>query len=138
MDNYYSGYLEDFLAFLTAVEEQNRMSGQDLDETNLNLQDLQHFIEFGQAGGKEMLKVYKLYKQIRHKRRIAKENLEQCAPVMEWIDKNRRTIQDLRALLGKIRKIEQSQSNRIYIVRTDILNEVTSLSSLPDRSEEVG
>lgn len=132
-----SEYLEDFINFLDASEEQLHMNESDLEETNNNLQDIQHFIEFGKAGGKQMLQVYQIYKQTRQKRRIAKENIEQCTPIVEWYGKNRQVVQDLRALLGKVRKIEHIQSNRIYTLRTDILDNVVSLSYLSERKDDI-
>lgn len=131
-----SRHLDDFVSFLEATEEQLHMSAADLDETNLNLQDLQHYIEFGKAGGKEMLKVYHIYRQTRQKRRIAKENIEQCSPIVEWMAKNRQVLQDLRGLLGQVRKIEQIQANRVYTIRTDILNDLTESSCISERKEE--
>lgn len=135
MENYMSLYLEDFINFLEGAEEQLHISQLELDEANLNLQDLEHFIEFGNADGKKMLKVYNICKQVRQKRRIAKENIEQCSPIVEWYGKNRQVVQELRRLLGQIRKIEQQQSNRAYAIRTDILDEITSLSHLSERDK---
>lgn len=137
MENITSSYLEDFIDFLEAADEQYSMSMQDLEDTNVDLQDLQHFIEFGKADGKKRLKIYELYHQTRVKRRNAKETLEQLAPIVEWYDKNSQCIQDLRAVLGSVRKIEKLQDSRVYAIRGHILDGITDLTHLRgDNSEE--
>lgn len=128
MEDYMSGYLEDFINFLDATEEQFKISAADLSAANIDLQDLGHFIEFGNADGRSRLKVYSLYKQTQHKRRVAKET-------MEWCEKNRKVIQGLRELLGQVRKIEKSQANRAYAIRGHILDEITPLSHLTERGK---
>lgn len=133
MDRYISGYLEDFLNFLDAAKEQLSISEAELSQTNIDLQDLQHFIEFGSAGGKERLKTFNLYRKTRQKRRNAKENIEQCSPVVEWASKHSKQIQELRELLGQLRKIESQQSNRAYAVRGHILDDLTNKSHLSGR-----
>lgn len=135
MENYMSGYLEDFINFLDAAEEQSAISKASLDLTNVDLQDLQHFIEFGKPDAKGMWKVYKLYHETRAKRRDAKENLELCSPIVEWYGRNRQVVQELRALLGQLRKIEHLQENRSYAIRGHILDDVTRLSHLSGRKE---
>lgn len=124
--SYMSGYLEDFIDFVDSCSEQLHMSEADMQDTNLDLQDLQHFIEFGNADGKIMLKVYKKYKEVRNRRRIAKENIELCTPIVEWAEKNDRVLQDLRALLGQVRKTEKRQASRGYSIRGHILDDIVS------------
>lgn len=132
-DDYVSGYIEDFINFIDSIEEQHSISTAELEEANVNLQDLQHFIEFGQADGRMRQKVYKLYRETRQKRRQAKENLELCAPILEWLANNGKALQGLRGLLGKVRKVESSQANRAYAIRSHILDGITTMSHLSER-----
>lgn len=138
MEDYMSGYLEDFINFIDSVEEQDSISKTELIEANIDLQDLEHYIEFGKADARQRLKIYNLYQMTRNKRRKAKENVELCSPIVEWCGKNRKVIQDLRALLGQIRKIESQQANRAYAIRGHILDSITTLSHLTERSENNG
>lgn len=138
MDDYMSEYLEDFINFISSVEEQYNISLENLDIANIDLQDLQHFIEFGKADGKIRQKVYKLYHDTRKKRRQAKENIELCAPIVEWSQKNKGVLQALRGLLGQVRKIESQQANRAYAIRGHILDDITSLSHLSERNDALG
>lgn len=134
MEDYMSGYLEDFINFMDATHEQYGISKADLDATNIDLQDLQHYIEFGHPDAKKMWKIYKLYRETRQKRRIAKDTLEQCSPIVEWYVSNQQVLKELRALLGQVRKVERQQANRSYAIRGHILDDITSLTHLTGRN----
>lgn len=133
MDDYMSEFIDDVLSFLDSIKEQVAVSEVNLEEANLDLQDIQHFIEFGKADGKVMSRVYKIYKKTRRKRRNAKEKLELCAPILEWYKKNSKAVQELREVLGKVRKIEQQQANRAYAIRGHILDEIRNETHLSGR-----
>lgn len=134
MEDYMSGYLEDFINFLDTANEQLAMSNADFDESNIELQDLQHFIEFGHPDARGMVKVYKVYHETRQKRRTAKENIELCAPIVEWYAKYGKAIQELRGVLGAVRKIERQQATRSYAIRTHILDDITTKTHLYGRN----
>lgn len=134
MEDYMSRYLEDFLNFIKVTEEQLETSKIILNESNIDLQDIQHYIEFGHPDAKGMWKVYKLCRDSRKRRRIAKENIELCEPIMEWYGSNVQAINTLKNLLGQVRKIERQQANRSYAIRGHILDDVTDMTHLSNRN----
>lgn len=58
-------------------------------------------------------------REIRQNRRNHKNTIQQTAPVVDWIKNNRKTINELQQLLGKVRKEEKNTQGRIFIPRTD-------------------
>lgn len=129
-ENYMSGYLEDFLNFLDANEVNLEDAKKTLDESNTDLTDIEHYIEFGPADGKVRLKIYGLLKEARSRRRWAKEQIELSTPISEWYSRNEKAIRGLRELLGAVRKIEKNQSYRAYAIKGHILDDITDQTHL--------
>lgn len=134
MESAISTYISDFLDFLNASVEQLGISEEALARTNSELEDIQHYIEFGKADAVQQTKLYKLLKEARARRRTEKENIELCVPIAEWVKKNPDAVHSLQALLGSVRKVERNQMYRAYSVRTDILNGITEESHLTRRN----
>lgn len=130
MDDYASGYLEDFLNFLDFVEEQRSIQTQNLADRNNDLLDLEHYIEFEKADGKTRLKLYAKLQDTRKERRKAKDMLQTMEPICLWISENQNSVQKLRNLLGQVRKIERGQASRAYAIRGHILDDVTTLTHI--------
>lgn len=121
-----SEYISDFLDFLEATAEQLGMSEGVFEEAQLELQDIEHFMELKKTGATQNAKLAVLLKETRRKRRTAKENIEICTPINEWKTNNKEVINSLRQLLGKVRKVESLQSSRRYAFRTHILDGITN------------
>lgn len=132
MDESYkiSECIADFLDFLEAATEQLGISESEFDEHQNELQDIEHYMELKRTGAIENAKLAVLLKDTRRKRRIAKENIEICTPIVDWKINNKEMINGLRQLLGKVRKIEMAQTNRRYALRTHILDDITGESHL--------
>lgn len=110
--------------FLDWIEDTQALSVQvtgDLKEKNENIQDIMHYLEFNDAPYKERKALTDLLPQLRRERRIAKDTEDVIAPIMTWINDNKRAIRELQNTLGSIRKREQAQTNRAYFYRTDIV-----------------
>lgn len=130
LENYMSEYIEAFLDFLDANTENLSIETANLQEANDDLCDIEHYIEFGKADARAMLKLYKLNRQTRQKRRHAKEQIELGTPISEWTKKNVSALHELREVLGTVRKVERLQSIRAYAIKGHILDEFTRLSHL--------
>ena len=62
-------------------------------------------------------KISKELREVRQRRRAAKDTMSETDPVLDWIDQNRPIIKILERLLGDVRKAEKSTANRIYTPR---------------------
>ena len=77
------------------------------------LQDLLHAIEFSENKA-ERNRLATQLKRSRNDRRRYKNRVEALEPLVEFMDKNKNAIEQLKQVLGKVRKIEIEQANRIY------------------------
>lgn len=62
-----------------------------------------------------------LLREVRRKRRVAKDKREVLTPIVDWLTSNGTDINSLYRTLGEVRKFEKRQGNRAYAPRTDIL-----------------
>lgn len=109
--------IEDFLAFLREIEQSYYAADTEESEANAETQDLLHCIELEEHTYNEFAKLSKGLREIRKKRRKAKETMAQCSPVLGWIDQNRGVVKGLEALLGQVRKAERVSEgpNLVYV-----------------------
>ena len=117
----YSEEIEGFLNFLKKSEEDYNTAVSDEKETDLQTQDLLHTMELHEAGYHYMAKMAKLMREVRQKRRYAKDTRLKCQRIVDWIEENGRVIKSLERLLGEVRKIEKNFENRSYLPKTDIV-----------------
>lgn len=111
--------IEEFLAFLRDAEQEYRMAEADEQEANAETQDLLHSLELEEHTYNEYAKLSKEMKEIRKKRRAAKNKMAECLPVLEWVEQNRAVMKSIERLLGDVRKAEKFTSGpRIYTPRT--------------------
>ena len=83
-------------------------------------QDLLHSLELD-----ETLTYYqkadlaKRISSIRKSRRVAKNTAWVSEPIVKWAEDNATAIKAMEKLLGEVRKIEQSQENRVYVPKSE-------------------
>lgn len=80
------------------------------------LQDLLHAIEFS-TDKAERNRLATQLKKSRNDRRMYKNRVEALAPFIDFTEKNKVAIEQLKQVLGRIRKIENEQANRAYYPR---------------------
>lgn len=127
---YISSFVEDFLSFLGDIQTTYNMATATLDEANLELCDLEHYLELETCNAATTAKIAKRIREVRKKRRQAKNSIEICEQMLSWIDLNKKPIDDLSNVLGKIRKMEDRQEARVYAVRSHILDDITTKTHL--------
>lgn len=110
-----------FLDFLRKSDELLRMAEADMDQTNNETQDILHRIELHDDNYHETASMAKKMRDVRRRRRVAKNIVECTSPVAAWSENHKKEIGELQRLLGEVRKIEQKQSLRTYIQKTKIL-----------------
>lgn len=116
-----SEHIAAFLDFLREATKRHDMAVADEALTDAQTQDILHQIELEDNSYRETARLGKLLKQVRVKRRAAKDNRDRLTRIAEWACDNSAIVKSLERLLGDVRKVEQKQKNRIYVPRTDIL-----------------
>lgn len=101
------------------VDRQLRGSNEELIYCNKRQEDILHEIEFKKLSRKELGKLAAELRDIRVRRRKAKNMLELLQPMEQWISSNRAAVIKLSPVLGSMRKIREKQEGRCYISRAD-------------------
>ena len=117
IENKISNGLENFLSLIREAEEINRMSCEEEQEQNNKQQDLLHYIELEHYDYHKCARLTKNLREVRRKRRIAKDNQDLVASLVEWAETNKNIIKTLERVLGESRKKERHIENRFYIPR---------------------
>lgn len=94
------------------------MAEADDQEANGATQDILHSLELQEHGYHEYAQLSRQLRDVRRKRRAAKDTMSFCAPVLSWAEANRNVVKGLERLLGDVRKAERSAEGRIYTPRT--------------------
>lgn len=114
-----SSGIDDFLKYLREVEELHNNSIVFEEQTNDETQDILHSLELQPHNYNEVARLGIKLREIRQNRRNHKNTIQQTTPVVDWIKNNRKTINELQQLLGKVRKEEKNTQGRIFTPRTD-------------------
>ena len=109
--------LSDFLSFLRDVAEKYRIAEAEQQETEAETQDILHDLELNQHDYYETAQLAKDLREIRKKRRVAKNTIETLTPIVQYVDANRDHVRDIEKLLGEVRRVEGRVSNRAYMPR---------------------
>lgn len=112
-----SDQIEAFLTFLRGCEQRYHMSEAEELEANAITNDIHHDLELVEHSESELLELAFELTSARKKRRVAKDCMAETAPVLAWVEENRKTIKSLEQLLGEVRRAERSVENRIYTPR---------------------
>ena len=115
--------LEGFLNWLRETEQQLHMAEQWEQEANDATQDILHRLELGELAAEDAGRLALKLREVRQKRREAKDLLDQAGPVADWLESRRAVVKELEQLLGGVRKAERRSRDRIYTPKTNILEE---------------
>ena len=116
-----SEHLEEFLNFLRGIQEKYQVAVAKEMDADKETQDILHRLELNEDTDKDMMKIVKIIKDVRHERREAKDIKIHAEPIILWLKENEKVIKSLERLLGDVRKAEKRTENRYYIPKTDIL-----------------
>lgn len=116
-----SEHLEVFLSFLRDASAQAGQAIEDGREADTQTQDILHRLELYADSYHETARLGKLLRQVRQRRRKAKEAYERTKPIADWCQENKAAIKSLERLLGVVHKAEERQQNRIWAPKTDVL-----------------
>ena len=115
--------LEDFLDYLRETEQLLHMAEQAEQEANDATQDILHRLELVELDCDVACYLAFKLREVRQRRREAKDQTDQAAPVVAWLEDHRPVVKELERLLGEVRKQERRARDRIYTPKTNILEE---------------
>lgn len=119
--NGFGNKIENFLSFCRECVDANRRAAiAEMDADN-KMQDILHRIELGENYPEDYITMGIAQANIRKERRVAKDVVKITYPIVQWVNKNQKTINELEKLLGDVRKAEKNTVGRMYSNRTKIL-----------------
>lgn len=118
----FSIQIEKFLRFCQDCTEANRRAAVSEIDMDNQTQDILHNIEINDNFPDDYIMQGLALKNIRKERREAKDIQKITHPVVQWVQQNQKTINELEKLLGAVRKAEKSTQGRMYSNRTKILD----------------
>lgn len=123
MVHFPSKYLSEFLNFISEVQSCYIFCEEEMKKQDKLTQDYLHSLELDNLRYKERSKIATRLSTNRKDRRYYKDRIEELAPIIDFFSKpgNQKVINDLKQLLGVVRKEENYHKNRIYIPK--ILND---------------
>ena len=80
-------------------------------------QDILHSLELNDLKYNERAKLATRLAEVRKQRRIYKDAVEELEPVSDFLEDNKKLLNNLGALVGNVRKQEKYHSNRQYYPR---------------------
>lgn len=112
--------LKEFLDFVDECQEMNNLARNSISTEEKRTQDLLHMIEFEKSSKKRAPIDTKLHR-CRCERRRYKDIFEETDDVVQFFKdpQHKKTLDQMRNLLGKIRKVEKYHANRVYIPRVE-------------------
>ena len=118
MEKMTSEKIKAFLDFVEECQELNSMARNGVAEEDKRHQDLIHAIEF-EENPDRIAQIGMRIHQNRVERRVYKDLFEVTDPVVQFTQdsQNKKALDQMRQLLGKVRKVEKYHENRVYIPR---------------------
>ena len=115
--------LENFLKYLRDAQMEYHVALDVEREADNKSNDFNHAIEFGGYDPRRAATLLKKYRAVRQDRRKAKQLIETTGLIEGWCSQNQAVIRSLESLLGEIRKSEKKAQNRVYVPRTDFMED---------------
>lgn len=122
----YSERLKDFLDFFESVRTTYDFNMESMKNEDHLTQDLLHRLELESMSGRERSKVATQLVLNRQARRKYKDVTEELAPIVDFFEdpKNRSVLNNMKHLLGQVRKMEGAHQRRSYTPKVMDLHKV--------------
>lgn len=120
----FSGEISRFLDFLRSCEEINRQAAITEIDMDNRTQDILHHMELAENSQYDYICMGFTLKDVRLKRRQAKDLKEVTQLICKFSHDYKSPIQELKQLLGAVRKAEKRTENRYYCDRTDVVKNI--------------
>ena len=112
-----SEQISDFLSLMNGVKASYDYFHSKMVEQDKATQDLLHTLELDDLGYRERAKLSTKLRDIRRGRRAYKDSVEELTPLLDYIEHNKKALDNLRNTLGELRKQERYHENRRYYPR---------------------
>ena len=112
--------VEQFLAFLRETAESRKIAEQEEADANDATQDILHRLELCDDHYRETARLAKVLREVRRKRRAAKDAGERAAVIASWAEDNLPAVHRLERALGELRRLEKRNEQTFYNPRTHI------------------
>lgn len=112
-----SEIISDFVKFLNDAQFSYTYMSEKLGEQDKITQDILHQLELDSLKYNERAKIATRLAAARKQRRIFKDSVEELEPIADFLEDNKKLINNLGALVGTVRKQEKYHSNRQYYPR---------------------
>ena len=120
----FSNQIDTFLKFCRSCRELSSLAASNEADLDSKTQDILHNIELNDNYPDDYVLQGLALREIRKRRREAKDIQRITTPIVQWTDQNQKTINELERLLGAVRKAEKSTAGRKYMNRTDVLKRI--------------
>ena len=94
--------LEEFLDYLRETEQLLHIAEQSEQEANAATQDILHRLELVELDCNIACDLAFKLREVRQRRREAKDQMDQAAPVAAWLEDHRPVVKELERLLGEV------------------------------------
>ena len=109
--------ISDFVKFLNDANFSYTYMLEKMSEQEKITQDILHSLELDDLKYSERAKLATKLAAARKQRRIYKDAVEELAPVADFLEDNKKLLNNFGALVGSVRKQEKYHSNRQYYPR---------------------
>ena len=116
-----SDIVKQFLDYATECERKYRYAYEKVGEQDKLSNDLLHKLELEDINYKERNAVAKKLQTNRKDRRYYKDITEECSPIKDFLNnpQNKKTIEQMKQMLGELRRVEEYHKDRKYIPRIE-------------------
>lgn len=112
-----SEQISDFLSLMNSIKASYDYFHSKMVEQDKATQDLLHTLELDDLNYRERAKVSTKIRDTRRVRRACKDSVEELTPLLDYIEHNKKALDNLRNTLGELRKQERYHENRRYYPR---------------------
>lgn len=112
-----SEVISEFVKFLNNAHFSYTYMLEKMNEQEKVTQDILHSLELDDLKYNERAKLATRLAEVRKQRRIYKDAVEELEPVSDFLEDNKKLLNNLGALVGNVRKQEKYHSNRQYYPR---------------------
>lgn len=116
--------IEQIRIILQEAEHHYKLAESELDYCDRKSQDILHEFELMDLKYCERARLGKELTDIRKRRRVAKNTIDNLSPIIRWKQEANGTLQKLNSTIGQMRKIDEKQENCIYYKRADDIGEM--------------
>lgn len=110
-----SDIVTQFIQLTDVAKQISLVASDEVHRQDLLTNDFLHQLELGSA--KERNKIATQIATSRKDRRYYKDQIEEVQTLLDWMESNKKALNELKQVLGKMRKTEEWHEDRVYVPR---------------------